>query len=249
MIILKTNDQINYIHKSCKITAHVLKNLKKEIKEGITTKYLNILAEELCYERGGIPGFKGYQGYPFAVCASKNNEIVHGFPDDVPLKSGDILSIDFGTIFNGWYSDSAFTVGVGKIDARTKKFLRITEECFLKGLDVVVEYNRVGDISHAIQTHAESNGYSVVRSLVGHGVGRKLHEEPQIPNWGNKHEGMMLKSGMVFAIEPILNMGIDKILPPKNGWTTKTFDGGLSAHFEHTVAIVNGKAKVLTKRD
>lgn len=249
MIILKSAKQIRNIHKSCIITAHVLKNLKKEIKVGTTTKYLNTLAEELCYDKGGIPGFKGYQGFPFAICASKNDEIVHGFPDNIPLKDGDILSIDFGTILKGWYSDSAFTVSVGNVAKQTKKLIEIGKVCLHKGIEAAVSGNRIGDISNSIQYHAESNGFQVVKDFTGHGIGKNLHEKPPIPNFGNSNEGIKIKSGMVLAIEPMLAVcGADPI-PTSNGWTMKTSDGLPSVHFEHTVAITDNGVEVLTKRN
>jgi methionyl aminopeptidase len=249
MIILKTLPQIDGIRKSCKIVAYVLKEIESTIKPGITTNFLNTMAEDLCYQRGAIPGFKGYRGFPFSICASKNNTVVHGFPDDVLLKNGDILSIDFGVLYKGWYGDSAFTKGVGKIDKKTQRLVDTGKECLYKGINAVQAYCKVGDISHAVQQHAEHSGYNVVRDFVGHGIGKNLHEEPQIPNFGKQHTGIILKPGSVIAIEPMITAGTYKTITLSDGWTTVTQDSKLAVHFEHTIAITSSGIEILTNRD
>lgn len=249
MVILKTLDQIEKIKKSCKIVSHVLYNLRKEIKPGITTMYLNNLAEELCYERGGIPGFKGYRGFPFSICASKNDEIVHGFPNDVVLKDGDIISIDFGVIYKGWWGDSAFTTGVGNISPAAKKIITVGEECLNAGIKSSGPFRRIGDISSSIQKHAESNGYNVVKEFVGHGVGKDLHEDPQVLNYGERYTGHLIRPGTVIAIEPMLTIGSSENSISDNGWTASTNDGGISVHFEHTIAVYRNGVEVLTSVD
>lgn len=248
MIILKTSPQIDGIRKSCRIVAYVLKKIELAIKPGITTNFLNTMAEDLCYQKGAIPGFKGYRGFPFSICASKNNIIVHGFPDDIPLKNGDILSVDFGVLYKGWYGDSAFTKGVGKVTKKTQRLLDIGKECLYKGIEVAQSYCKVGDISYAIQQHAEHSGYNVVRDFVGHGIGKNLHEEPQIPNFGKQNTGVILKPGSVIAIEPMVNMGTYKTIVLEDGWTVVTQDSELSVHFEHTISITDGNVEILTDR-
>lgn len=249
LIILKTLNQIDGIRKSCRIVAKVLKHLEKEIGPGITTMYLNNIAEDLCFQYGGIPGFKGYKGFPFSICASKNHTIAHGFPNNTPLVDGDILSIDFGVVKCGWYGDSAFTVGVGEINDSKSKFLRVGEECLYKGIESIRPLCRIGDISNEIQKHAESNNYFVVREFVGHGIGLNLHEEPQVPNFGVRHSGVMLKPGTVIAIEPMINMGNGDIIIQSNGWTADTSDRSLSVHFEHTIVFDGKDVEILTDRN
>jgi methionyl aminopeptidase len=249
MIILKTPSQINNIRRSCKIVAFVLDKLKKQTKPGITTKFLNDLAEDLCFQKGGIPAFKGYRGFPFSICSSRNEEIVHGFPSDKPLEEGDILSIDFGVIYKGWYGDSAFTVGVGKISQEAEDLLKTCEECLFKGIEAARLYNRIGDISYNIQKYAENRSYGVIREFVGHGVGRDLHEAPQVPNFGSQSSGYMLKAGTVIAIEPMITIGSHKPITLSDGWTTVTEDRKWSAHFEHTIAITENGTEILTKLD
>jgi methionyl aminopeptidase len=249
MIILKTPEQIEGIRESCKIVAYVLSELEKLVKPGVTTAGLNRIAEELTRERGGYPGFKGYRGFPFSICASVNEQIVHGFSNDKPLKEGDILSIDFGVLKNGWYGDSALTIPVGEISEETKRLLNVTETALQKGLFNARPFKTIGDISWAIQNYVESKGLSVVREFVGHGIGKDLHEDPQIPNFGKQGEGMMLKAGMVIAIEPMVNLGTYETKTLSDGWTTVTKDGKLSAHFEHTAAITENGPEILTKRN
>ena len=248
MIILKTLSQIDGIRKSCRIVAYVLSELEKAVKPGIYTEYLNAMAEELCYERGGTPGFKGYRGFPYAICSSINTEIVHGFPGKHKLKNGEIISIDFGVIYKGWWGDSAITVSVGRISNKTKKLMKTGQECLDLGISVAKPNKRLGDISNIIQQHAEKNGYNVSRDFVGHGVGKDLHEDPQIPNYGKAGEGVLLKPGMVIAIEPIIMAGSYKTKTLNNGWTAESQDNKLSVHYEHTVAITADGNEVLTER-
>lgn len=249
MIILKTPSQIDGIRRSCEIVAYVLTELKNSIKPGITTKYLNEMSEELCFQRGGTPGFKGYRGFPYSICSSRNEEIVHGFPSDIPLMEGEILSIDFGVLYKGWYGDSAFTAPVGTVSKETKKLLEVGKACLYEGINTARMYKRIGDISNAVQTYAEKRSYNVVRDFVGHGIGRDLHEEPQVPNFGPKGMGYMLKSGTVIAIEPMVSAGTCEIVTMKDHWTVKTADGMPAVHFEHTVAITENGTEILTKRD
>jgi methionyl aminopeptidase len=247
MVVLKTDEQISKIKDSCKIVAHTLNFLKKIIREKIPTIDLNRSAEMVILQNKGIPGFKGYKGFPYSICASINDEVVHGFPSNVLLKSGDIISIDLGVIKEGWYGDAAFTVPVGKVCKKAEEIIRVTEECLYKGIEKALPYNRVGDISNAIQNHAEKNGYYVVENYTGHGVGKNLHEKPQIPNLGEKGEGHLLLPGMVIAIEPIIKCTAAKTFVTDNNWTVKTNDNSLAAHFEHTVLITDGKPEILTQ--
>lgn len=249
MIILKTLTQIDGIRKSCAITAYVLKELENAIKPGVTTNFLDTMAEDLCNQKGGTPAFKGYRGFPFSICSSLNEVVVHGFPNDKPLEEGDILSIDFGVLYKGWYGDSAFTKGVGKVSEEAQKLMDTCKECLYNAISITRSFCRVGDISNAVQTHAEANGYGVVRDLVGHGVGKNLHEDPQIPNFGKSHTGLLLKPGSVIAIEPMITEGGYKTRVLEDRWTTVTLDGKLAAHFEHTIAITEDEVEILTKRD
>ncbi len=249
MIILKTATQIEGIRKSCYIAASVLKEVEKAIKPNITTKELNDLAEKLCYEKGGIPAFKDYRGFPFSICASVNEEVVHGFPSNRVLKEGDIISIDFGVLYKGWYSDSAFTKGVGVVSQQAKDIIRVGRECLYRGIDKARAYCKIGDISYAIQKHAENNGYGVVRNFVGHGIGRNLHEDPQIPNFGKLNTGFILKPGSVIAIEPMITAGVYDTITLSNGWTTATLDAKLAVHFEHTIVISETGSEILTDRN
>jgi methionyl aminopeptidase len=246
MIIIKTRKEIEKILISCRMVALVLSELKKDIQPGITTKELNEKAEYITARFGAIPGFKGYKGFPYSICASVNDQVVHGFPNNTPLKEGDVLSIDFGILYKGWYGDAAFTKAVGKVNNNIEKLIKTTEACLYKGIEQAVPMNRIGDISAAIESNAASNGFEVVREYVGHGLGRELHEEPQIPNFGNPGEGYIIKPGMVIAIEPMLTEKSGETKTLKDGWTTKTVDGGLSAHFEHTIAIFDQGPKILT---
>lgn len=248
MIIVKTSDQIDYMRESGKVTAFVLKNIEEAIKPGVTTMYLNEMAEDLVRQFGATPSFKGYRGFPYAICSSRNNEIVHGFPSDKPLKEGDILSVDFGANLNGWHGDSAFTKAVGQVSEDIEKLLEVTESCLYAGILRARAYNRVGDISNKIETLANESGFDVIKEFVGHGIGKNLHEEPSIPNYGQQHTGYMLKAGMVIAIEPMVVECCNSAIVLSDGWTTVTGDGGLSAHFEHTIAITENGPEILTDR-
>ena len=248
MIILHGLQDIYGIKKSCSVVAYVLSRLDNEVKPGITTNYLNSLAEILTFEKGTMPGFKGYRGFPYSICASVNDQIVHGFPSDEPLKEGDILSIDFGILYKGWYGDSALTIPVGKISVRRKKLIQVTKECLYLAIQQCYDGNRIGDISYAIQQHAEKNKFNVIKDFTGHGVGRDLHEEPMIPNFGNKGEGYLLKNGMVIAIEPMLVDGNGGTITGPDGWTVLTENGSVAAHFEHTITITENGPVILTKR-
>ena len=246
MVVLKSPQEIEKIWKSNKIVSEILQTLELEIQPTINTLYLNDLAEKLAHERNAIPAFKGYRGFPYSLCASVNNVVVHGFPNKVPLKEGDIVSLDFGILFNGYYGDAAKTVAVGKISESTRRLTQVTEESLYKGIEKAVPDGRLSDISHAIQSYAEAGGFSVVRKFVGHGIGSNLHEDPQIPNFGKPGTGMRLKSGMTLAIEPMVNEKGHDVEVLEDGWTAVTKDGGLSAHFEHTIAITDEGPVILS---
>lgn len=248
MIIIKNSDEINKIKKSCFIVAKVLEELKGYIREGLTTKKIEQFIENLIIKMGGKPAFKGYRGYPASACISVNEQVVHGIPSEkVVINEGDIVSVDVGVILDGFYGDAAYTYGVGRISEEAKRLLEITEESLYKGIEKAKIGNRIGDISAAIQKHVESHGFSVVRAFVGHGIGRALHEEPQVPNFGRENTGPKLRAGMTLAIEPMVNMGTYEITILSDGWTAVTKDGSLSAHFEHTIAITENEPEILTK--
>ncbi len=248
MIIIKSRDEIKKMVKASEIVAEAILAIKGVIAPNITTRELEQIAEEIIKSRGGKPAFKGYRGYPASICASVNSEVVHGIPSAaVRLKEGDIVSIDLGVIYKGYIGDAAVTVPVGQIPAETERLLKITEQALYLGIEKATPDNRVSDISNAIQMFVESNGYSVVKAFVGHGVGRSLHEEPQIPNFGPPGKGPLLREGMTLAIEPMVNEGTYRVVILKDGWTTKTADGKLSAHFEHTVLVAKNHPEILTK--
>jgi len=248
MIILKTQDEIEVMAKASKLVAETLQALKREVRPGVATEELDRLAEEFIRARGGVPAFKGYRNYPKTLCASVNDEVVHGIPSKRVLKEGDIVGLDLGAIVDGFYGDSAVTVPVGAIHSRTAELLRVTEETLYKGIEQAIVGNRLSDISHAIQRHAEAAGFSVVTDFVGHGIGRQLHEEPQIPNYGKPGQGPRLQVGMVLAIEPMINVGGSAVRVLEDQWTAVTRDGSLSAHFEHTITIqASGPPRILTK--
>jgi methionyl aminopeptidase len=249
MIVLKSPREIEKIRKSNQMVAETLAILESEVKPGINTLYLSDLSERLAKEKGAIPAFKGYMGFPYALCASPNNVVVHGFPSKKPLCEGDIISLDFGILFDGYYGDSAITVAVGKISEAAARLSKITKESLYKGIEKAVPGNRLSDISHAVQSHAEAAGFSVVRQFVGHGIGSKLHEDPQIPNFGEPGRGVRLKAGMTVAIEPMVNEKGYDVEVLEDGWTTVTKDGCLSAHFEHTIAITEDGPVILSKID
>lgn len=246
MIILKNPDEIELMRKANKIVGQVLQKVSEEAKPGVTTARLDQMAEDMCKDAGCRPAFKGYHGYPFSLCCSVNEQVVHGFPNDRPLKEGDILSMDFGVIKEGFYGDSATTVAIGKISDEAKRLMKSTKESLDAGIEQARPGNRLGDISAAVQKTAEDAGFSVVRQFVGHGIGRALHEDPQVPNFGKKGKGLQLKTGMVLAIEPMVNAGGVEVKILSDGWTAVTVDGKLSAHFEHTVAITDNGPRILS---
>ena len=248
MIILKTPDEIAVMAKASRVVAEALRVLKDAVKPGVTTDELDRLAESEIRARGATPAFKGYRNYPKTLCASVNEQVVHGIPSKRVLKEGDIIGLDLGAIVGGFYGDSAVTVGVGRIDEKTAMLVRVTEESLSLAIEQAQVGNRLSDISHAVQRHVEAAGYSVVTEFVGHGIGRQLHEEPQVPNYGKPGQGPRLQSGMVLAIEPMVNMGGSAVRVLDDRWTAVTVDGSLSAHFEHTIAIQpSGPAIVLSR--
>ncbi|TDX47816.1 type I methionyl aminopeptidase [Orenia marismortui] len=247
MIIRKSRREIEIMKKAGKIVAETHALLAEKVAPGITTGELDRIAEEFVLSKGAKPAFKGYQGFPYTLCISINEEVVHGFPGKRVLESGDIISIDMGVIIDGYYGDSAYTLAVGQVSEKANGLLKATEESLYKGIEQAVTGNRLSDISNAVQNHAEKHGYSVVRRFVGHGIGRGLHEDPQIPNFGPAGRGPRLKEGMVLAIEPMINIGTHKVKVLDDGWTAVTTDGELSAHFEHTVAITKKGPEILTK--
>lgn len=248
MIFLKTDEEIGKMRIASSKAMEILTYLKDFVKSGIKTMELEMVCEEKIRETGNIKAaFKGYNGFPYCLCISINDEVVHGMPSDRQLKENDIVSIDFGLLYEGYYGDVAMTYAVGDISKPARKLLQVTEEALYRGINEAREGNRLHDISHAIQDHVESSQFSVVREFVGHGIGRSLHEEPQLPNYGNKGTGIRLKAGMVIAIEPMVNMGTSDVYIKDNGWTAATKDGSLSAHFEHTVAVTSNGPVILSK--
>lgn len=229
-----------------RVVGKVLEAMRAAAEPGVTTERLNDLAEEMCQEMGAAPAFKGYHGYPYSLCCSVNSEVVHGFPRRTPLAEGDILSMDFGVILDGFYGDSACTVAVGQVTEEAQRLMDVTHESLMAGIEEMRPGRRLGDVSAAIQAVAEGAGYSVVKQFVGHGIGRKLHEEPQVPNFGHKGRGVVLKPGMVLAIEPMINAGGWEVKILDDGWTAVTADGKLSAHFEHTVAVTKDGPQILS---
>jgi methionyl aminopeptidase len=249
MIVCRSKAEIEKLRRSAHTVVQVLDEMRQQVRPGITTLTLEAFADKRLAELGVKTAFKGYRGYPSSLCASVNSEIIHGIPSGRrKLQVGDIVSLDLGVVLDGYYGDSALTVPVGDIDEPVQRLLRVTQECLELGIGQAKAGNRVGDISAAVQEHAESNGYSVVREFVGHGVGRALHEEPQVPNYGLPGHGPLLKPGMVIAIEPMLNSGGAAVRVLEDHWTAVTADGGYSAHFEHMVAITSNGADVLTRR-
>jgi methionyl aminopeptidase len=248
MIVLKTPEEIEVMARASKLVAETLEALKRQVRPGVTTDELDRFAEEFIRSRGGTPAFKGYRSYPKTLCASVNNQVVHGIPSKRVLKEGDIIGLDLGAIVDGFYGDAAVTVPVGDIPPKVAELLRVTEEALVKGIEQAVVGNRLSDISHAVQRHAEGAGFSVVTDFVGHGIGRQLHEEPQVPNYGKPGQGPRLQEGMVLAIEPMVNMGSSAVCILDDQWTAVTKDGSLSAHFEHTIAVqASGPPRILTK--
>jgi len=248
MIILKSQQEIAKRASAGRIVAEVLEGLKSLVKPGITTLELDEFTEEFLRKKGAKPAFKGYRDYPATICASINNQVVHGIPSDkVVLKNGDIISIDIGAVIDGFYGDAAITLPVGDISTEASRLLKITEAALYEGIKMAVAGRRLSDISNAVQSCVEGNGYSVVRDFVGHGIGQSLHEEPQIPNFGRAGQGPRLKTGMTLAIEPMVNMGRCEIQILGDNWTAVTKDGSLSAHFEHTIVVTDNAPEILTK--
>jgi len=248
MIILKTPDEIVLMAKASRVVAEVLEVVKKAVRPGVTTDELDRLAESEIRNRGAVPAFKGYRNFPKTLCASVNEQVVHGIPSKRILKEGDIIGLDLGAIVSGFYGDSAVTVAVGQIDEKTMNLVRVTQEALALGIEQAIVGNRLSDISHAVQRHVEAGGFSVVTEFVGHGIGRQLHEEPQVPNYGKPGQGPRLQPGMVLAIEPMVNMGGSAVRVLEDRWTAVTVDSSLSAHFEHTIAIQpSGPAHVLSQ--
>jgi methionyl aminopeptidase len=247
MVILKLPDEIEKARASNRIVAEVLNRLREMVKPGVKTKELDKLAEEIAGKRGAKPAFKGYRGFPYSLCISINEVVVHGMPSDRVLLEGDIVGLDFGAYYKGFFGDATITLPVGKVTDKASRLMHVTEQSLYAGIQEAKEGNRLGDISAAVQATVEGAGYSVVRDFVGHGIGKNLHEDPQIPNFGRKGRGIELKRGMILAIEPMVNEGeyMVRVLP--DGWTVVTRDGSLSAHFEHSVAITDNGPDILSK--
>lgn len=246
MINLKTEEEIEIVRENNLLVSKTLAEVAKHIRPGVTTLALDALAEQYIRDNGAVPGFLGYHGYPNTLCVSVNDTVVHGIPSKYELRDGDIVSVDCGTFYKGFYGDSAYTFEVGEVSSEVKKLLEITKESLFKGISVAVEGNRVGDISAAVQHHAEANGFSVVREMVGHGLGKSMHEEPEVPNYGSRGRGPKLQTGMVLCIEPMINLGKKQIYMERDGWTVRTSDRKPSAHFELAVAIRKGEADILS---
>ena len=246
MVIIKSKSEIDKIRESCQIVKEVLEKLKDYIKPGIRTKDIDKFAEDIINKRSAIPSFKNYRGYPAATCVSVNEVIVHGIPSEYVLRDGDIVSIDVGAYKNGFHGDAARTYEVGQVSDEAKRLVRVTEESFFKGIAKAKIGNRLHDISHEIQKHVESNGFNVVRDFFGHGIGRSLHEDPTIPNFGKPNRGVRLRAGMVLAIEPMVVTGSYEVLTLDDGWTAITKDGSLAAHYENTIVITDNGPEILT---
>lgn len=246
-IIYKTEEEIELIRQNCLLVSKTLAFVGEHLKEGVTGNELDKKAEEFIRDHGALPGFKGYNGFPSTLCISKNEVVVHGIPDDIPFKEGDIVSVDCGVYHNEYYGDAAYTFALGDVGEETMKLLVVTKDSLYKGIDAAVRDGRLGDISYAIQHHAERvHGYTVVRELVGHGLGKNLHEKPEVPNYGKRGKGVKLQEGLVIAIEPMINLGKKNIAQSDDGWTVYTRDRKPSAHYEHTITVRNGKADILS---
>ena len=245
-IILKSDEEIEFMRAANRLVGMTLGELSHHIRPGITSLELDRIAEQFIRDHGAIPTFLGYGGFPNSICTSVNENVVHGIPNSKPLDEGDVVSIDCGTNLNGFCGDSAYTFTVGEVKEEVKDLLRVTRESLYKGIGQAMEDNRIGDIGSTIQSYCESNGYSVVRELVGHGIGRQMHEAPEVPNYGRRGTGPLIRNGMCIAIEPMINMGGRKVIFESDGWTVRTKDRKPSAHFEHTIAIRNGKADILS---
>ncbi len=246
MISIKSPREIEMMRIAGKIVAETLELMKESIRPGITTLELDTIAEAHIRKSGGIPAFKGYNGFPASICSSVNEQVVHGIPGSTVLNDGDIIGIDIGAVYEGYYGDAARSFGIGHISEELQKLLRVTEESFFEGIEYALEGNRLSDISNRIQKHVETNGFSIVRDFVGHGIGTSMHEEPQIPNYGPPNKGPRLVAGMALAIEPMVNLGRFPVKVLKDGWTVVTADGKPSAHYENTIVITKGKPEILT---
>lgn len=246
MVYYKTREEIELIRESSLLVSNTLAEVARIIRPGITTLELDRIAEEFIRDHGGVPAFKGFKGFPNSLCISTDYEVVHGIPSGRELKEGEIVSVDCGVLKNGFYGDSAYTFPIGDVKPEVMTLLKVTKECLNKGVEKAITGMRLGDISAAVQEHAEQNGYTCVRELVGHGIGRSLHESPEVPNYGKRGSGMKLQEGLVIAIEPMINMGKSAVVQEKDGWTISTKDRLPSAHFEHTVSVNKGVADVLT---
>ena len=246
MITLKNAEQIEKMRRAGALLHEVLEALKPMVKPGMTTRQIDQHAERMIRDVGAIPSFKGYNGFPATICASVDDQVVHGFPNDTPLSEGQLLSIDCGLVLNGWQADSAFSAPVGKLSDELLELIRVTEECFFLGAAQAREGNRLGDISHAVQEHAEKHGYGVIRDLCGHGIGRQMHEDPSIPNFGPAGRGVRLRAGMTLAIEPMIALGNWPVYFQDDGWTVVTRDHSPCSHYEHTVAVTTGEPEILT---
>ena len=246
MIFLKTDEEIELMREANLLVARTLAEVARLIKPGVSTLELDKVAETFIRDNKGVPGFLGYHGFPNTLCTSVNEQVVHGIPNKKPLKEGDIVSVDCGTLLNGYYGDSAYTFCVGEVKPEIKALLDATKESLYKGIENAVEGKRLGDVGFAVQSYVESRGYSVVREMVGHGIGKNLHEAPEVPNYGRRGNGVKLKSGMVIAIEPMINLGQRNIVQEADGWTIRTRDRSISAHYEHTVAVRKEKADILS---
>ncbi|MDG1261395.1 MAG: type I methionyl aminopeptidase [Flavobacteriales bacterium] len=245
-IYYKTEEEIDLLRESSLLVGRTLAEVAKVLKPGVSTLDIDKVAEECIRDNEGVPGFLNYNGFPNSLCTSVNSQVVHGIPDDTPLEEGDIVSVDCGVLKNGFYGDSAYTFTIGEVSDEIKKLLRVTKESLYLAIEQAVAGNRMGDIGYAVQHHAESNGYGVVRELVGHGLGQNLHEAPEVPNYGRRGNGMKLREGLVLAIEPMINMGVRQVKQLNDGWTIKTADNLPSAHFEHDVVVRKGKAEILS---
>ena len=246
MIIYKTPEEIEIMRQAAQIVSRTLGKIAEKIGPGVTPLELDSLAEDYIRSQNAIPGFLGLYDFPNTLCISVNDAVVHGIPDNKPFEDGDIVSVDCGAIFEGYYGDHAYTFEIGDVDPETKRLLEVTKECLNLGIAETKTGNRIGDIGFAIQQHAEKNGYGVVRDLVGHGLGKTMHEEPQVPNYGRRGRGKKIQDGLTIAIEPMINMGTERVVQLEDHWTIVTEDGKPSAHFEHDVAVVNGKPEVLS---
>lgn len=249
MVVYKTEEEIDLIKESADILGRAHGEVAKHIREGISTIELDKIAEEFICDNGGSPSFKGYNGFKHSLCISLNSEVVHGIPTNYTLKSGDVVSIDCGVFFKGYHSDSAYTHAIGEVSPEVAELLVRTKESLYKGIECAVAGSRIGDIGFAIQMHVEKHGYGVVRELVGHGLGKNLHESPEVPNYGKRGQGMKLQEGLVIAIEPMVNLGSRHVVQENDGWTIRTRDKKPSAHFEHTVVVRKGQAEILTTFD